>query len=156
MKGHKPSTALERFKRNVDAEEYQKIRDTWERHVDLEAGGYFEQAVQETMVEDCVYELAETGQSWQGHEGAMAFYDIFRKAFPDPEWELLDIAVGPQGVLGIANMTAKQEGPFHNFDKIGHTVHGRIINMFTWNPKAQMFAGERVHYLGPWPPGSKP
>ena len=45
----------------------------------------------ETLTEDCVYEVVPTGQRWQGHDGARAFYQTFLGAFPDVTFELVDI-----------------------------------------------------------------
>ena len=155
MKGKQPSTASDRMARNISPELYSTIRTMWDRHVELEvAEGKLEQAVEETMAEDCVYELLLTGERWEGHTGAMDFYDLLNAAFPTAEWELLDICIGPQGVLGIANMTAKMEAPFGGFDETGKEVHWRIINMFEWDPDAEKFHGERLHYFGPWPPST--
>src|SRR5262245_1902417 len=51
-----------------------------------------------TLTEDCVYELAQTGNRWEGHEGAARFYTELLGAFPDIHFDLTDIVIGPQGV----------------------------------------------------------
>lgn len=71
------------------------------------------------MTDDCVYEVVQTGEKWTGHDGARKFYDTLTKAVPDSEFELLDIVIGPQGVLGIANMTGTQKFPFAGNDQTG-------------------------------------
>src|SRR4029077_19761493 len=59
-----------------------------------------------TLTPDCVYELAQTGHRWEGHEGATRFYTQLLTAFPDIRFDLTDIVIGPQGVCEEANVSA--------------------------------------------------
>jgi len=153
MKGKTPSTAEERMNWNISPELYAKIRDTWNRHVELElVENDYQRAVDEMISTKGVYEVVQTGQRWEGHEGAMTFYGELVKACPEPAFELVEICVGPQGVFGVANMTGRMEAPFAGFDQVGQDVKWRIINMFQWDPDEEKIFGERIHYFGPWPP----
>jgi predicted ester cyclase len=143
------STPDERLIREVTQEQYDKIKDTWLRHVSLEMEGKFEQALKETITEDCLYEHVQSGSIWEGHSGALAFYKELTEAVPDMAFDLQDVVIGPQGVLGIADMTGTQKKPFAGIDQCGQKIHWRLINMFTWDPKEEKFSGERIYNLTP-------
>ena len=59
-----------------------------------------------TLAPDCVYEIVPTGQRWEGHAGARAFYTELFAAFPDNAFELTDIVIGPQGVFEVGDADA--------------------------------------------------
>ena len=65
-----------------------------------------------TLAPDCVYEIVPTGQRWEGHDGARAFYTELFGAFPDNRFALTDIVVGPQGVFEAAQLTGTNLGPW--------------------------------------------
>ncbi len=142
------STPDERLNWEVTQEQYDYIKNLWIKHVTNEAEGNID-AVLTTMTDDCVYEIVETGEKWIGHEGARTFYDTLTKAVPDAAFELLDIAIGPQGVLGIANMRGTQKAPFAGNDQTGQQIYWRLINMFSWDPVNKKFTGERIYSLKP-------
>jgi hypothetical protein len=146
------TTPDERLNWEVTQAQYDKIKNTWIRHVTLELAGNFEQALKETMTEDCLYELVETGEIWIGHQGALEFYKLLSGAIPDMAFDLQDIVVGPQGILGIADMKGTQKKPFAGIDQCGQKIHWRLINMFSWDPSKEMFRGERFYSLKPWVP----
>jgi predicted ester cyclase len=100
----------------------------------------------ETLTDDCVYEVVPTGQRWQGHDGARAFYEEFLTAFPDVHFALQDIVIGPQGVIEVAEMTGTHQGPWSGLAATGKAVRLLIIIHFPWDPEAQKFAGERIYY----------
>ena len=142
------STPDERLDWEVTQEQYDYIKNLWIKHVTNEAEGNID-VVLTTMTDDCVYEIVETGEKWIGHEGARTFYDTLTKAVPDAVFELLDIAIGPQGVLGIANMRGTQKAPFAGNDGTGQKIFWRLINMFSWDPVKLKFTGERIYSLKP-------
>lgn len=39
-----------------------------------------------TMTDDCICDLKNTGERWQGWDGAVRFYEIFLDAFSGMEW----------------------------------------------------------------------
>jgi predicted ester cyclase len=109
----KPSTPNERLNWSATQGEIDQIRNTWLKHVENEVPENLNvEAAIETMTDDCLYEIVEKGIVLEGHDGAREFYRQFFGAFPDVEFELLDVSVGPQGVFGCANMTATMKQPF--------------------------------------------
>jgi predicted ester cyclase len=142
------STPDERLNMEVTQTQYDKIRSSWVKHVTDEAKGDID-GLLETMTSDCMYEIVQTGEIWEGHEGAREFYKSLMKAVPDAEFELLDIVVGPQGVFGAANMTGTQKFPFAGNDQCGQKILWRLINLFSWDPKQEKFTGERLYSLKP-------
>lgn len=143
------STPEERLNREVTQAQYDKIKNSWIKHVTEEAKGNID-GVLETMTSDCLYEIVETGELWEGHDGAREFYKTLAAAVPDAAFELLDIVIGPQGVFGVANMTGNQKLPFAGLDECGREINWRLVNMFTWNPVQEKFTGERIYRLKPW------
>ena len=103
------STIRERLAWEVTPELYQTIRRLWIKHSIAEDQRDL-QGLIDTLAEDCVYELMPTGQRWEGHDGARAFYTSFLGAFPDVKFDLRDIVIGPQGVIEVADMTGTHRG----------------------------------------------
>ena len=145
MSGTPTSTARERLGWAVTPELYEKVRRLWKRHSVAEDRRDLP-GLLETLTEDCVYEVVPTGQRWQGHDGARAFYQGFLAAFPDVTFRLLDIVVGPQGVMEVAEMTGTHRGPWAGLPPTGRPVRLVVIIHFPWDPGAGKFAGERVYF----------
>ena len=99
-----------------------------------------------TLAEDCVYEVVPTGERWEGHDGARAFYTSFLGAFPDVHFNMYDVVIGPQGVFEVATLTGTHRGPWAGREATGKRVQFDVIIHFPWNPEAKKFAGERVYY----------
>ncbi len=151
----KPSSPDERLNWTATQEEIDEIRALWLQHVENEVPENLNiEAAIETMTDDCLYEIVEKGIVLEGHDGAREFYRMFFGAFPDVEFELLDVAVGPQGVFGCANMTATMKTPFAGYDPPAdrQKIYWRIINMFSWDKDQKKFTGERIYHLGPVSP----
>jgi predicted ester cyclase len=139
------STIRERLNWPVTPELYDRIRRLWIKHSIAEdrrdiAG------LLATLAEDCTYEVLPTGQRWQGHDGARAFYESFLGAFPDVQFELRDIIIGPQGVIEVAEMTGTHRGEWASIPPTGRPVRLLIIIHFPWDPAAEKFGGERVYF----------
>jgi predicted ester cyclase len=139
------STVRERLGWPVTPELYEKVRRLWIRHSMAEDRRDLPGLI-ETLAEDCVYEVVPTGQRWEGHAGARAFYQAFLAAFPDVKFELKDIVIGPQGVVEVAEMTATHSGPWAGLAPTGRAVRLLVVIHFPWDPAAQKFAGERVYF----------
>ncbi len=140
-----PSTIQQRLAWPITPELYEKIRRLWIKHSLAEDRRNLDGLI-ETLAEDCVYEVVPTGQRWEGHAGARAFYQEFLTAFPDVHFELRDIVIGPQGVIEVAEMTGTHAGPWGGRAATGRPVRLLIIIHFPWDPQAGKFAGERVYY----------
>jgi predicted ester cyclase len=139
------SSIRERLDRPVTPELYDRIRRLWIKHSIAEdrrdvAG------LLATLAEDCTYEVVPTGQRWEGHAGARAFYESFLGAFPDVRFELMDIVIGPQGVMEVAEMTGTYRGEWAGVPPTGRPVRLLVIIHFPWDPAAEKFGGERVYF----------
>lgn len=135
----------QRLSWEVTPELYRQIRSLWIKHSKAEDARDL-QGLIETLAEDCVYEIIPTGQRWEGHRGAKAFYLTFLSAFPDVRFELSDIVIGPQGVIEIARMTGTHQGPWAGLEPTGRPVELEIIIYFPWDPASEKFSGERIYY----------
>lgn len=135
----------ERLNWEPDANQYQAIRRLWIDHSKAEDARDLPGLIG-TLAEDCMYEIAPTGQRWQGHAGARAFYTSFLSAFPDVKFDLQDIVIGPQGVIEITRMTGTHRGVWAERAGTGRRIDTLIVIHFPWNPSVSKFAGERIHY----------
>ena len=126
-------------------EEYRRIRRLWVRHSIAEDRRNVDGLIA-TLAPDCVYEVVPTGQRWEGHEGARSFYAELLGAFPDVQFDLLDIVIGPQGVIEVATLTGTHEGPWAGIAPTGRRVGLTVIIHFPWDRSARLFAGERVYF----------
>jgi predicted ester cyclase len=139
--------ALELLRREVSPEEYREIRELWKRHSLAEERRDLPGLIS-TLTANCVYELVQTGDRWEGHEGATRFYAELLTAFPDIGFELTEIVVGPQGVCEEALVTATHTAPWLGREPTGARVEFPVVIFFPWDPAARLFRGERVHVPG--------
>jgi predicted ester cyclase len=128
----------------LDPREYEAIRELWKRHSKAEdqrdlAG------LLSTLTDDCIYEIAGTEHIWHGHEGAARFYGGLLGAFPDIDFQLTDIVIGPQGVCEQANVTATHEADWLGHQATGERVEFAVVIFFPWDNGRKLFRGERVH-----------
>lgn len=139
------STIRERLGWEITPELYSTIRRLWIKHSIAEDQRDL-QGLIDTLAENCVYEVVPTGQRWEGRDGARAFYTAFLGAFPDVKFDLVDIVIGPQGVMEVAEMTGTHQGPWAGIDPSGKPVRLLILIHFPWDPEAAKFAGEKVYF----------
>jgi predicted ester cyclase len=128
----------------VDSDEYDAIRELWKRHSIAEDERDIE-GLLSTLTDDCVYEIVGTEHVWQGHEGATRFYGGLLGAFPDIDFQLTDIVIGPQGVCEEANVTATHEADWLDYRATGEHVEFTVVIFFPWDTERALFRGERVH-----------
>ncbi|HVM12087.1 MAG TPA: nuclear transport factor 2 family protein [Actinomycetota bacterium] len=131
----------------ASSEEHEKIRRLWIEHSKAEDARDLEGLIA-TLTPDCVYELVWSGERWKGHDGARRFYLELLTAFPDIDFDLQDIVIGPQGVFEVANVTGTHHGPWAGVEPDGRQKRFQVVIHFPWDPQAELFAGEKV-YLGP-------
>ncbi|MEX2029992.1 MAG: ester cyclase [Anaerolineales bacterium] len=124
---------------------YQKIRRLWIKHSRAEDARDVEVLIS-TLSEDCVYEIVPTGQRWEGHDGARSFYGELLGAFPDVHFDLIDIVIGPQGVIEVVDMTGTHQAPWAGMPATGRRVNLRVLIHFPWDTSSGKFAGERVYF----------
>lgn len=139
------STIRERLAWTVTPELYDTIRRLWIDHSRAEDARDLDGLIA-TLSEDCVYEVVTTGERWEGHDGARAFYTSLLGAFPDVEFHLTDIVIGPQGVMQVSDMRATHQGTWSGVVGTGQRVALQVIIYFPWDPASGKFAGERVWF----------
>ena len=128
----------------IDGPTYGRIRRLWVRHSIAEDRRDVEGLIA-TLAADCVYEIVPTGQRWEGHDGARAFYTGFLAAFPDVHFDLADIVIGPQGVFEVATMTGTHMGDWAGLAATGLPVRLWIGIHFPWRPDVGLFGGEDIY-----------
>jgi predicted ester cyclase len=137
--------AREQLKMDVTIEDYDEIRSLWIKHSKAEDARDLDGLVA-TLSPNCVYEVIPTGQVWEGHEGARQFYTTFLSAYPDVKFDLMDIVIGPQGVIEVTEMTGTNQGPWAGLEATGKQVKLPIIIHFPWSPEDRKFLGEKVYF----------
>jgi steroid delta-isomerase-like uncharacterized protein len=130
--------------REVDPAEYAEIRELWKRH-SLAEDRRDIAGLLATLTDDCVYELVGTNHVWGGHEGAARFYGALLAAFPDIDFELTDIVIGPQGVCEAARVTGTHEADWLDYPASGERVEFRVVIFFPWDARSRLFKGEKVY-----------
>jgi predicted ester cyclase len=130
--------------RPVDPADYEAIRELWKRHSKAEdqrdiAG------LLSTLTDDCVYELVGTEHEWHGHEGATRFYAGLLGAFPDIDFQLTDIVIGPQGVCEEADVTGTHEQDWLDYEATGKRIEFRVAIFFPWDSERRLFRGEKIY-----------
>jgi steroid delta-isomerase-like uncharacterized protein len=139
------ATIQERLARPFDPAELRRIKRLWVRHSIAEDRRDIDGLIA-TLADDCVYEIVATGQRWDGHAGARAFYTELFAAFPDNAFALTEIVVGPQGVMEVATLTGTNLGPWAGAPASGLPVALEVLILFPWDPVAQRFLGERIWF----------
>jgi len=134
-----------RLGRGFDPAELRRIKQCWVRHSIAEDRRDIEGLVA-TLAPNCVYELVPTGQRWEGHDGARAFYAELFAAFPDNRFALTEIVVGPQGVFEAARLRGTNLGPWAGTPPSGLPVDLEVLILFPWDPMTQRFLGERIWF----------
>ena len=134
-----------RLARPFDQAELRRIKKLWVRHSIAEDRRDIPGLIA-TLAPDCVYEIVPTGQRWDGHDGARAFYTDLFAAFPDNRFALSEIVVGPQGVFEVATLTGTNRGPWASVPASGLPVSLEVLILFPWDPATERFLGERIWF----------
>jgi len=134
---------LERLRRPSSEEELRAIREMWKRHSIAEDARDIP-GLMATLTDDCVYEMMQTGERWEGHEGATAFYLSLLGAFPDIHFDLTDIVIGPQGVFEMATATGTHRDVWLGVAPTGLPVEFGVAILFPWDAAAGLFTGEKI------------
>lgn len=138
-------TVRQRLGRRFDNDELRAIKRLWLEHSIAEDKRDIPGLIA-TLSKDCVYEMVPLKQSWHGHDGARAYYTALFEAFPDNQFELVDIVIGPQGVFEEARLTGTNLGPWAGVPASGMPVDMHVLILFPWDPVAKRFSGERIWY----------
>ena len=137
------SDVRELLRRPVDPTEYEAIRDLWKRHSKAEDNRDVAGLIS-TLTEDCVYEIVGTEHVWHSHEGAARFYAGLLGAFPDIDFQLTDIVIGPQGVCEQADVAGTHEADWLDYAATGERVEFKVVIFFPWDPESRLFEGEKI------------
>ena len=135
---------VELIRRDVDAHEYEEIRELWKRHSMAEDARDLPGLIS-TLTPECVYELMQTGHRWKGHDGAARFYTELLTAFPDIHFDLTDIVIGPQGVCEEARVTGMHRASWLDYEPTGERLTWRVVIFFPWDREQRLFRGEKVY-----------
>ena len=137
-------------------DDYVAVRELWKSH-SLAEDARDIAGLMATLTDDCVYELVQTGHRWEGKEGATRFYIELLSAFPDIDFALTSIVVGPQGVCEEAVVNGTFTTSWLGMKPTGEKMVWRNVIFFPWDPDAQLFTGERVYSFFPdLPAGNLP
>ena len=139
---------VELLRRDLDQAEYDEIRELWKAHSIAEDNRDLPGLIA-TLTDDCVYELVQTGDRWEGHEGAARFYRQFLTAFPDVKFMLTDIVIGPQGVVEQADVEGTFASEWLGQAATGERVEWKVVIFFPWDREKRRFKGERVFFDAP-------
>ena len=123
---------VELLRRDLDQAEYDEIRELWKAHSIAEDNRDLPGLIA-TLTDDCVYELVQTGERWEGHEGAARFYTQLLTAFPDVKFMLTDIVIGPQGVVEQADVEATFAAEWLGQQPTGERVEWKVVIFFPWD-----------------------
>jgi predicted ester cyclase len=134
----------ELIRRDPVPEEHHAIRELWKRHSIAEDNRDLP-GLLSTLTEDCVYELVQTGHRWEGHEGAARFYTGLLGGFPDIDFQLTNIVIGPQGVCEEADVTGTFENEWLGVPPTGERLAWQVTIFFPWDREQRLFSGERVY-----------
>jgi predicted ester cyclase len=137
-------------------DDYSAVRELWKSHSKAEDARDIA-GLMATLTDDCIYELVQTGHRWEGKEGATRFYTELLSAFPDIDFALTSIVVGPQGVCEEAVVNGTFSAAWLGMEPTGEQLVWRNVIFFPWDPAAQLFTGERVYSFFPdLPQGNLP
>jgi len=139
------SAARELLERPLNSAEYEIIRDLWKAHSLAEDDRDIE-GLLATLTPDCRYELPQLDRTFEGHAGATEFYERLLGAFPDIDFRLTNIVIGPQGVVEEARVTGTHEQNWLGFQATDEDVEFQVVIFFPWDPNEQLFHGERVWF----------
>jgi predicted ester cyclase len=137
----------ELIRRDPVPEEHEAIRELWKRHSIAEDNRDLP-GLLSTLTQDCVYELVQTGHRWEGHEGAARFYAGLLGGFPDIDFRLTNIVIGPQGVCEEAGVTGTFENEWLGVQPTGERLAWQVTIFFPWDREQRLFSGERVYTAG--------
>lgn len=128
-----------------DAEEYDRIKELWLDHIAAEHRGDIP-GLLATLTEDCVYTILNNGKVWNGHEGAAQFYDSFLKGFPENCFSVVNVFVGPQGVVEEAHFNGVHQGDLLGLPSTGQPIEFDVVLLFPWDAVKKKFRGERIYF----------
>src|SRR4029078_2405696 len=128
---HRPSFPR-RLARPFAPAELRRIKRLWVRHSIAEDARDIDGLIA-TLTPDCRYEIVPTGQRWEGHAGARAFYQELFAAFPDNTFALSELVIGPQGAFEVATLAGTNDGPWAGVAPSVLAVSLEVLILFPWD-----------------------
>ena len=141
----KHAAAKEMLNRELDPEEYEEIKKLWKAHSVAEDNRDIE-GLMATLTEDCRYEIPQIGKIYENKVGAIQFYNDLLGAFPDIDFRLIQIYIGPQGVVEEARVKATHEKDWLVIPASGQEIEFETAIFFPWDSKLRKFKGERIYF----------
>ena len=141
----KHAAAKEMLDRELDPEEYEEIKKLWKAHSVAEDNRDIE-GLMATLTEDCRYEIPQIGKIYENKVGATQFYNDLLGAFPDIDFRLIQIYIGPQGVVEEARVKATHEKDWLVIPASGQEIEFETAIFFPWDSKIRRFKGERIYF----------
>ena len=141
----KHATAKEMLNRELDVEEYKEIKALWKAHSIAEDNRDID-GLMATLTEDCRYEIPQIGKIYENKTGAAQFYNDLLGAFPDIDFRLIQIYIGPQGVVEEAVVKATHEKDWLVIPASGQEIEFETAIFFPWDSKVKRFKGERIYF----------
>jgi len=135
---------LERFRLPLSFEDYEEVRATWKRFALVRTKKDGKEAAM-CFAEDCSVEDCHTGRGWRGRGGIEDYYADFYAAFPDANFETLDLFIGPQGVVQEVLVTGTHKGKWQSYPPSGRSFHCRMVILMPWDLKSHLFAGQKIY-----------
>ena len=133
------------MKKPINQEEYDEIKELWKKHSIAEDNRDIDGLIS-TLSEDCVYEIPQKNKIWHGHSGATEFYNDLLSAFPDVDFRLTNIVIGPQGVVEEARVIGTHERDWLGFPASGDQIEFQVAIFFPWDATTRKFKGERIYF----------
>lgn len=134
------------IRRKLDMDEYDAIRRLWIAH-SIAEDQHDIPGLMATLTEDCVYTVVNRDASWHKKEGATRFYQQLLTSFPDIQFDLLNIVIGPQGVFEEAHVTATYQEQWLDLPSPnGQPIAFTVTILFPWDQERQLFTGERIYF----------
>ncbi|HKZ40906.1 MAG TPA: ester cyclase [Candidatus Hodarchaeales archaeon] len=134
---------LDQFRKKATPDEYSLIRDLYKTHSISEEKRDLP-GLLSTLTDDCEYLLLQSGHSWKGKAGAAKFYQELLTAFPDIDFQLQNIVIGPQGVFQEASVTGTHRGSWLGTPASNKRYQWMTLILFPWDSEKRKFRGERV------------
>lgn len=141
----------------ISPELYDEIRGLWLEHVTHEEKLFvpvsqdewdrYLAVVLDTLTDDCAMEVRSAGLRLEGKDGAREFYETFIPSFEGMQWVPQALVIGPQGVLDVADMTAKLVRPFGGLEAVGDRLSTEWVIYFPWDQQERKFRGEIIYSI---------
>lgn len=134
---------MQQLRQRITPELYRDMRRLWKKHVTAEDVRDID-TILTTLADDCKFEIVQTGDVWHGLEGATQFHQELFDAFPDIQYDLQNIVIGPQGIHQEIVISGTFEQDWRSYKSHGKPVSFTVLVLYPWNMEQGLFGGERT------------